>query len=286
VNFFRVVSLRSVCLLCAALAFSTVLRADNWAPNLTATATWHSNATNADLTSDQLESLQLNADILASERYALGRDNTVRLTARFAGDWWPRYSALLRGSAGGRAEFRHQFGPDPLAAVVAIEGAADGVETKEVGRSGIGTAVTIRVSKRLNTLTRVEAWHEVSWYNARLGTYDYGASESALEIHRDLTPVMRLIFAARFRDGDIVTHASGSRPELEDRAPHRTETTTFDRSMTAYRLDAQTWSGRLSIVRAFDDTTAILVGYEHRESRRGPLRFPDHLLSVAIIHQF
>jgi hypothetical protein len=56
--------------------------------------------------------------------------------------------------------------------------------------------------------------------------------------------------------------------------------------MTAYRLDAQTWSGRLSIVRAFDDTTAILVGYEHRESRRGPLRFPDHLLSVAIIHQF
>jgi hypothetical protein len=56
--------------------------------------------------------------------------------------------------------------------------------------------------------------------------------------------------------------------------------------MTAYRIDAQTWSGRLSLVRALDDTTAILVAYERRESRRGPLRFPDHLLSVAMVHQF
>ena len=35
-------------------------------------------------------------------------------------------------------------------------------------------------------------WHEVSWFNARLGTYDFNASETAVEIDRDLTRTTRL----------------------------------------------------------------------------------------------
>ena len=128
--------------------------------------------------------------------------------------------------------------------------------------------------------------HEVAWFDARYGTYDSAASETSFELDRDLNPVTRLTFTARFRDGDIVSYASGVRPDLEDRAPNRIETNTFDRLMTAYRMDAQTWSGRLALVRALDDNTAILVAYERRESKRGPLRFPDDLLSVGLVHQF
>jgi hypothetical protein len=273
-------------LLSFAFACSAAAGADDWAPNLTATAAWHSNATYADQSDDQLESLQLNADILASRRYQFGRDDSVRLSAHFAGDWWPSYNALLRGAAGGRAELRHQFGADPLAPVIAIEGAIDIVETRESGRRGFSTGGTVSLRKRLNSLTRATVWHEVSWYNARLGTYDFGASETAIELDRDLTNVMRLTFAARFRTGDILTYATGSRPDLEARAPHRIETDTFDRTMTAYRIDALTWSGRVSLVRALDDSTAIQLAYEYRRSTRGPLSFPDHLLSVAMIHQF
>ncbi|MGH7943724.1 MAG: hypothetical protein ACREF9_01740, partial [Opitutaceae bacterium] len=152
------------------LPFAAAVQADEWAPNLTTTATWHGNATNADESDDQLDSLQLNADILASQRYRLSRDNAVRLSAHFAGDWWPRYNGLLRGAAGGRAEFRHQFGADPFAPEIAIEGAGDIVEARESGRRGFGTAVTGSVRKRLDPLTRASVWHEVSWFNARLGT--------------------------------------------------------------------------------------------------------------------
>ena len=272
--------------LLALLGFATAVHAENWAPNLTTTATWHSNATNAESSDDQLDSLQINADVLASHRYKFGRDDAIRLSAHFAGDWWPRYNALLRGAAGGRAEARHQFGADPLAPEIAIEGAVDVVEARETGRRGLATAGTASIRKRITPLTRATLWHEVSWFNARLGTYDYSASESAFEIDRDFGKVMRLTFTAKFRDGDIVTYATGPRPDLEDRAPHRIETDTFERPMTAYRIDAQTWSGRLSLVRALDDSTAILVAYEHRASKRGPFRFPDHLLSVAMVHQF
>lgn len=276
------------CALCVSvlLALSGAGRADEWAPNLTVNAAWHSNATLADQTADQLDSLQVNADLLSTQRYAYGRDDALYLTAHLAGDWWPRYNALLRGAAGGRAEWRHTFGPDPRALVVALEGAADAVATKESGRRGVSTGIIGSVRKRLDNLTRATLRHEVAWFDARYGTYDSAASETSFELDRDLNPVTRLTFTARFRDGDIVSYASGVRPDLEDRAPNRIETNTFDRLMTAYRMDAQTWSGRLALVRALDDNTAILVAYERRESKRGPLRFPDDLLSVGLVHQF
>jgi hypothetical protein len=267
-------------------ALATTVRADKWAPNLTAGGTWHSNATLADRSSDQIESLQLSADILAGERYPVGRDDALHLTGHLAGDWWPRYRDLTRGAAGGRAEWRHQFGPDPRAPVIAVEGSADFVEAGESARRGFATGVAASVRKRFNDFTRATLRHEVAWFNARYATFDSAASETSLELDRDLTPKTRLTFAARFRDGDIVTYATGLRPDLVDRAPNRMELDTFDRPMTAYRIDATTWSGRAALVRALDDSSAIIVSYEYRNTIRGPLRFPNHLLSVALVHQF
>ena len=254
-------SLHRLALISAALitVATSLTAADNWAPNLTATAAWHSNATYADRSSDQLESLQLNADILAGRRYQFGRDDALVLTGHFAGDWWPRYNDLTRGAAGGRAEWRHQFGSDPRAPVVALEGAADFVEAKETGRSGVSTAVSASVRKRFNDFTRLTLRHEVAWFDARIGTFDSGASETSIELDRDLTTTTRLTFAARFREGDIVTYASGLRPDLEARAPNRIELDTFDRLMTAYRIDATTWAGRVGLVRALDDSSAIIA---------------------------
>ena len=60
----------------------------------------------------------------------------------------------------------------------------------------------------------------------------------------------------------------------------------FDRAMTAYRVDAKTWSGRVALVRALDDTSAIVLAYERRESERKTLRFSNDLLSVGFVHQF
>jgi hypothetical protein len=56
--------------------------------------------------------------------------------------------------------------------------------------------------------------------------------------------------------------------------------------MTAYRVDAKTWSGRVAFVRAIDERSAIVLGYERRESERGSLRFGDDVLSVGLVYQF
>jgi hypothetical protein len=277
---------RSLLLPLTIVALSANGRADDWAPNLTASAIWHSNATQANRSADQLDSLDIKGDILASQRYPFGRDDSLHLGVHLGGDWWPRYNGLLSGAAGGRIEWRHKFGVDTRAPIVALEGTADSVAAKETGRRGVSTGITASVRKRLNDLTRVTLWHEVAWFDARYSTYDRAAGETAFEIDRDLTDVTRLTFTARFRDGDVVTYAAGARPDLEALAPHRLEVTTFGRAMMAYRVDAKTWSARLALVRALDESSAIVFAYERRETERGSLRFGDHLLSVGLVHQF
>jgi hypothetical protein len=224
--------------------------------------------------------------MVASERYEITRRNSLHLRGQLAGEWWPRYDALLGGTVSGGAEWQHSFGVDPLAPVVSLAAAANATEVKETERRGIGTGVTASVRKRFNDFTRATVSHEVAWFDARNGTFDRGASETAIEIDRDLTPVTRLRFAARFRDGDVVTYASGLRPDLEALATSRVALDTFGRPMTAYRVDARMWSGRIALVRALDETSALVVAYERRHARREALRFGEHLLSVALVHQF
>ena len=270
---------------CAVLA-TLPARADEWAPNLTMLAAWDSNVTNADVSSDQIDSLQLKADLVASQRYPFGRDDSLHLTAHFAGDWWPRYNGLTSGAAGARAAWQHKFGVDAHAPIFSLEGAADAVAAKETGRRGVATAITAAVRKRFNNLTRGTLSHEVAWLDARYATYDRAASESSLEIERDLTDVTRLTFAARFRDGDIVSYAESPRADLAALAPNRIETTTFGRAMTAYRIDARTWIARVALTRALDEHSAIVVAYEWRDTKRDALKFVNNIVSVALVHQF
>jgi hypothetical protein len=277
---------RLACLGLAFLTLALAARAEDWAPNFTSSAVWNSNVSHADVSADQIDSLQLKTDILASQQYAFGRNDSLHLGGHLMGEWWPRYEALLGGAIGGRAEWQHKFGGHSRAPIVALEGAADAVGARETGRRGVFTGVTASVRKRLNDLTRLSLWHEVNWFDARFGTFDSAASESAIELARDLTDVTRLTFTARFRDGDVVSYASGLRPDMEALATSHRAVTTFDRPMTAYRVDARMWSGRLSFVRALDESSAIVIAYERRHAERKSLRFNEHLLSVGFVHQF
>jgi len=262
------------------------LHADDWAPNLTVAATWESNVTNANVSSDQIDSIRLNGNLVAAQRYALTRDDALQVALRLGGEWWPRYNGLSSGLLGARGGWRHQFGADPLAPVVMIEGFADAVAAKDTGRRGAGAGAAVSVRKRLNDLTRATFSHEVGWFDARYGVYDRGASETSLELERDLSPLMRVTLTGRFRDGDVVSYAEGTRPDLIALAPQRIETDIFGRTLTAHRIDARTWGARAAFVRALDDDSAIVLAYEWRGTRRQALSFSNSLVSISLVHQF
>lgn len=261
-------------------------RADDWAPNLTLAGVWDSNVTNAELESDQIDSLQFKADLLASKRYGLAANDSLHLSGHAGGEWWPRYDGLLNGAVGGRIEWRHKFGLGALAPVFAAELAADGVQAREDGRSGSTTALTLSLRKRFSDTLRLTLWHEIARKDARFAVFDRQGNETTLELDRDFNEVTRLTLGVRHRNGDILSYATPPRPDLVDLAPNRLAVDTFDRPMTAYSIDARTWSARGAVTRALDDSSAIIAAYEYRQTKRGTLSYGNHLVSIALVHQF
>jgi hypothetical protein len=280
------VNARFLLLAVGCVAASSPVRADEWLPNLTTTAHWHSNATLADVATDKVESLEVTADLVASERYAFARTSSLHLTAHLAGTWWPRYTGLTAGALGGKAELRHTFGTGTLAPTLFLEGAADAVAAEETGRRGVLGTITFGARKRLTAATRLTLSQHYELFDARYKPYDRAAGTTALAVDYDLSPRTRLTFSGRYRDGDVLTVATGFRPDLEAIATNRIETDAFDRAMTAYRVDAKTWSGRVAFLRALDDSSALVAAYEWNRIRREPLQVTDHVLSIGFVHQF
>lgn len=261
-------------------------RADEWAPNLTTTATWHSNATNANLAVDRIGALQLSGDIIASERYGLTRDDSLHPSVHFGGEWWPRFNGLTSGEAGASLEWRHKFGLAPTALLFAAEAGVDGVVAKESGRRGTAMHFRASLRKRFNDRWRVGLSHEYARHHARHGVYDRRGSETVLEIARDVTDVARLTLALLHRDGDVVSHGTPPRPDLVALAPNRLPVDTFARNMVAYSVDARTVGAKLSFIRAITEDSVVILGYEYRETERTPLRYVNHLVSLSAVHQF
>jgi hypothetical protein len=273
--------------LSALLATSaTLIRAEDWAPNITLTAAWMSNASNAEVSSDQIDSLQMTADGVASERYGVGRDDALHLTGHLAAEWWPRYDSLLQGAVGARGEWRHKFGLGALAPTFSAEIAGDYLEAQERERHGVIASATLAFQKRFSPAFRVTVAHQYTERYARSPVFDQESHESRLVLDRDFDGKKRLTLSVHFRDGDVVSYATPPRPDLVAIASDRIEVDTFNRPMVAYSIDARSYSARASYARAMDETSAVVATYEWRYTERRPLEYTNHLVSIALVHQF
>lgn len=276
----------SAVVLLGALVVPPAAHAEDWAPNLTVSGTWQDNATNAKPAADRIGALQFAGDLLATERYELGRSDSVHPTLHFAGEWWPRFHGLLQGMAGARLEWRHTFGSGPLAPEFSVDAGVDEVLAKETPRRGTRVGVRAMLRKRFNDVTRVTLTQEFTDHNARAAVFDARAAESGIELARDITNVARVALRAMYREGDMLSHATGPRPDLEAVATDWAEIATYGRPLTAYSVDARTVGAGVSAIRAMDTNTALILSYEWRKTNRAPLRFINQLVSAAVVHQY
>lgn len=269
-----------------AAALSANIHAQDWAPNLTTTATWQDNATNAKPAADRISGLQLQADLIASNRYAIGRDDSIHPALHLAGEWWPRFDGLTLGAAGVRVEWRHKFGLGALAPVFSVEAGADAVTVRESPRRGTSSVLLATFRKRFNDSTTITATQEFTDHNARAAVFDRKGSETAIEIGRDLGTTSRITLRIAYRDGDVLSHATPPRPDLVALAPNRREIDTFGRPLTAYSIEARTLGAKAAFIHALDRNSAVILAYEWRQTKRDPVRYLNQLVSLAVVHQF
>ncbi len=275
---------RLLALLLTGLAL--VARADQWAPNLTLTTTWQDNASNSDRAADKISAWQINADIVANERYGLTGSDAVHFGFHVGGDWWPHYRNLLSGAVGVRADWEHKFGLGALAPIFSVELSGDQIAARETGRRGTSASVAFALRKRFNDAWKASLTQDFSQLYARYAVYDRQGATTTLEVSRDLGEVSRLALSAFFRAGDVLSYATPPRPDIVPLAPNRMPVTTFDRPFVAYSVDAHTVGGKIAYIRALDPSSAVILGYEVRRTERDALRYVNQLVSLALVHQF
>ena len=257
-----------------------------WAPNITTTATWNSNVTNASRSADVIGALQLRADFAATTRLALGTDDALLVGAQLGAEAWPRFDGLDRIALGPRLAWTHKFGLGALAPVFSVELATDGIAANESARRALAGSVTFALRKRLDDATRLALTHERAREDAREFVFDRTGAETALTVTRDFDEPWSLAFTARWREGVVQSYATPPRPDLVAVARVRVPNTTFDRSFIVYSVDAHTLTGALALTRTLDASTALTFAYEWRDTTRGPLRYTNHLVSATLVRQF
>mgnify|MGYP001547938730 FL=1 len=257
-----------------------------WAPTLTATAVWQSNASNADRSADILGDLQFRADLAAQQRVSLGRDDSLLLGARLETEAWLRFDGLNRAALGPTVSWSHKFGLGPFAPVFSVELAASGVAAQESRRSGLAGSAALTLRKRLDEVTRVSLTYERARHDARATLFDRTGEESAASVSRELVPDWNLTATIRYRRGDVLAYSTPPRPDLVALSKIREANSTFDRAFIAYALDAHSLGGGLALSHPLNATSALTFGYDYRNTTRRPVRYINHLVSAALTHQF
>lgn len=274
-------------LLAASVSALAAAEPAGWAPNVTATALWNSNVTNANRSPDIIGAFQLRADVDAfSRRVPLGHDDSLTVGVDAGVEAWPRFDGLDRAALGPRLAWRHKFGLGALAPVFSVEAAAEGVAARESDRSGWAGRIKVGWRRRFETGTQLALSYEQARHDAHGAVFDRAGGEAAVEVSHELNETWRLALAARWREGDVLSYATPPRPDLVAIARVRTLVDTFGAPRVAYSVSARTLGGSVGFIRDLDERSSLALGYEARTTERDSLRYVNHLVSAAYTRQF
>lgn len=270
-------------LLAVSLA-ATAAAGPSWLPSAGTAAAWTSNITNANRPADIIGALQLGAEVGASRRQPLGRDDTFFTTLSARAEAWPRFDGLDRAGVGGRLAWQRKFGLGAFAPTFALEGAGEWMGARESGRGGRLGLLALTARQRLASEWVVRARHEHARHDARAAAFDRTGRETTLALDWEAAPGWRLTASVSGRRGDVLAYATPPRPDILREGRATGLMTTFDRErpMMSYVLDARTVSWRLESSHSLDPRHTLSAAAEYRDTERGAVRYLNRNLSLSL----
>jgi hypothetical protein len=269
-----------------ALSLTDAVIAADWAPQITAAATWDDNVTNANRADDRIGALDFSGTFAIGQRTGLTRELALLYGAQVDAEAWPRFDGLDRVAAGPTVALRYKNGLGPTAPTLTLRAAGSVSAADESGRAGPEGNLSLTYDQGLTDTTRVTAGIIAARLAARDSVFTRGGVEGFMELSHDLDANWRLLLSARWRDGDVLSYATPPRPDLVNLARVRVNDATFGRPMVAYSLQAHTVGGTLALTRALDAVTSLKFGFEWRETTREPLLYVNRLVSLSVTRQF
>lgn len=260
--------------------------AAGWLATASTTATWDSNATRADHAGDRIAALDVLADVAATRRLSITRDDGLLVRLHVAGDAWPRYPTLSTAAVGAGLEWQRKFGLGPFAPLLRVGVAADAIAGRDHDRNGGNYVGTLALQKRATDLTTFEAAETLTRRDERIPVYDWNAAETSVAVRHSIGARTQVSLAAFWRHGGVLSYATPPRPDLIALAPVRELEDTFGRPLVAYAIVARSLGARVGAAWAMNDAASVTLGYEYRDTRRAALRYVNQLVSASIALQF
>ncbi len=247
--------------------------------------TWQDNLTNAERAGDRFDGLVLGATARQGLVRRLPGNHVFTPEAQVRVEWVPEVSGLSAAAVGGTLGWQRKMGLGRRPIVTAAAG-AQGVVTRERDRQGVEISGRVGVQQRLASALRADANVELLRRVARETVFDRTVRRGAVQLHWDVAPRATLSVHGFVQTGSALSHATPPRPDLVALARTRLPVTTFGRPMVAYALRART--AGYGLAGAFELTPALALrgAWEHADTRRGPLRYRNQLVSASLVHQF
>jgi len=267
------------------LAAASAMAAD-WAPQLTATATWEDNVSNANRAGDQIGALRLAGSFEAGQRTGLTRELALLYGGHLDAEGWPRFDGFDRFAAGPTVALRYKNGLGALAPVFTLRATGGLSGARESGRAGPEGNLRLDWAQGLTDATRLSAGLALARLSAREAVFVREGLEGSVVLAHDFDADWRLLISARWRQGDVLSYATPPRPDLVNLARIRVNNATFGRPMIVYSLEAHTLTGGITLSRALNETTSLNLGAEWRETTRVPLLYVNRLVSLGLTRQF
>jgi len=244
---------------------------------------YNSNLSNAERSTDVESDFFWQMEGGASWSRAIERDWRLRARA-FAGGSVPfEYEAFNQARLGTDLELGYKHGLGPMAPTVRAGLTVERDFFEEDGRSRWFITPGLRARQPLSESAGVELHYRFDTSRAIAPLFDGYGNEGGVTLTWEATD--RLSFSAgyRARYGDVVSYAAPPRPDIVGVADVIVPgTTTFNRTLTAYRLEAFTQTAHASVFFALLPELSLAVQYRFQHTTRAAISYDNHLVEFGI----
>jgi len=282
---------------CAILALAAVpaaAAADGPYVDVSASAIWQSNVTNATLGDGVLGAFTLESGAGATWLNAVDFSTIVSAGLAAKADICTTYSGLDSFSVGARLGLRHKLGLGPYAATASVGLEADGTAFDDSARSNVDAAVVARYTQRFSEALQLAVDGRACAYGANHEVYSGSYASLGSTLNWDVSDTWRIKATFGWRNGDVVADylavktAYGWGPADTGAYAYsgaRELVRTFGEPFIAYRGRYPTWSYGLGVSPGVGPNTSLVLQYT-RYTTNAYDRYVDDVVSAGIVHHF
>ena len=268
--------------LCLGLACDRA-RAD-WRLEAETGGEYESNLSNSDRAADEKADWAWLFHAAVANGWQVSRDLRLNLSADLRSQVWARFDALDTVGGGALATLRYRFGLGREAPWIALEERFGYDRYRDTAWSNWNESARLRGGIGLSQRLAFEAGYEFENRAAPDNFYDLQGHIIDARLIADLTPSWQVALGYSYREGDVLSFAVPSRPDIFSIAQVRPGVPIFGTNplYNGYRLRGRTHT--LSAMAGYRLTRylSLQFGYEYAVTVRDPLRYDNHRVQAQL----